>query len=191
MWTGSPYLRGATIRELSYAWRLDYQNEVRPQRILLIAGLNDLIKGGNVEQFKAQVLEFEERVRQQDSNHFARNEFSVAPLINPPKLCWFPDNGREPPEYNNRLEELYSINAWIKDLNTRNNVVGLPSFQTWGIRSWKDWSGRVMTTHRWNEWRSSEPNEDKLHLSDKMRAKMGKSVVNFFEGQFERKGPLI
>ena len=30
---------GATIRELSYAWRLDYQNEVRPQRILLIAGL--------------------------------------------------------------------------------------------------------------------------------------------------------
>lgn len=182
---------GATIRELAYAWRLDYQNEARPQRIMLIAGLNDLIKGGNLEQFKVQVLEFEERVRHQNKCHIARNEFCVAPLINPPKLCWFSDNGREPPQYNNRVEEFYNINAWIKEFNSRNNIVGVPSFQTWGTRSWKDWSGRVRMTHRWNEWRATEPDSDKLHLSDKMRAKMGKSVVKFFEGQFERNGPLI
>ena len=60
---------GATIRELAYAWRLDYQNEARPQRIMLVAGLNDLIKGGNLEQFKVQVLEFEERVRHQKVPH--------------------------------------------------------------------------------------------------------------------------
>ena len=181
---------GATIKDLAYAWRLDYQKETRPQRVLLVAGLNDLLKGANFEQFKVQVLEFEERVRQQNSFHLTRNEFSVAPLINPPKLCWFSDNGREPPEYNNREEELYAINAWIKEFNTRNNVVGVPSFQTWGTRSWRDWSGRVRVTHRWNEWRSSEEDADKLHLCDRMRAKMGRSVVKFFEGQLERNGPL-
>ena len=39
---------GATIDQLSYAWRLDYLQEVRPQRVLLVAGLNDLIKGGTM-----------------------------------------------------------------------------------------------------------------------------------------------
>jgi hypothetical protein len=52
-------------------------------------------------------------------------------------------------------------------------------------------AGRVRVTHRWNEWRSSEPNVDKFYLCDKMRAKMGKFVVKFFEVELERKGPLI
>ena len=183
---------GATIRDLSYAWRLDYHKESRPQRVLLVAGLNDLIKGGDFEQFKEQVLQFEEQVVHQNRYHITRrNELIVAPLLNPPKLCWFSDNGRKPPGYNNRQEELHNINTWIKEFNSRNNVVGVPNFQTWGTRSWQDWAGRVRVTHRWNEWRSSEPNEDKLHLCDKMRAKMGKFVVKFFEGELERKGPLI
>ena len=46
-------------------------------------------------------------------------------------------------------------------------------------------------THRRNEWRSSEPDADKLHLNDKMRAKMVKFVVKFFQGVLERKGPLV
>ena len=55
-------------------------------------------------------------------------------------------------------------------------MVGLPNFQTWGTRSWHGWA---------------EPDADKLHLSDKMRAKMGKVVVKFFQGVLERKGPLV
>ena len=114
----------------------------------------------------------------------------VAPLILPPKLCWFPDNGPPPPGYTN-IDELTEINSWIKEFNFRNSVVGLPNFQTWGPRSWHDWAGQVRQTHRWNEWRNSEPDADKLHLSDKMRAKMGKVVVKLFQGMLERKGPLV
>ena len=50
-----------------------------------------------------------------------------------------------------------------------------------------DW-GQVRMTHR---WRSSEAVDDKLHLSDNLKAKIGKSVVNFFEGELERNGPLV
>ena len=53
---------GATIRELSYAWRLDYHKEPRPQRVMLLAGLNDLIKCGGPDQSKEHVIDFEEQV---------------------------------------------------------------------------------------------------------------------------------
>ena len=42
-----------------------------------------------------------------------------------------------------------------------------------------------------HEWRQTEPDWDKLHLNDAMRAKMGRTVVKFFEGELERKGPLL
>ena len=183
---------GATLKELSYAWRLDYHKEPRPQRVMLVAGLNDLIKCGDVDQFKEEVLRFEAQVVAQNRYHVPKtNVFIVAPLLNPPKLCWFPDNGPEPPGFNNRLEEFQNINLWIKEFNSRNGITGLPSFRAWGTRSWTDWSGQVRKTHRWGEWRKSEPVADKLHLSDKMRSKMGQSVVKFFKGELERKGPLI
>ena len=127
----------------------------------------------------------------QNRYHIRQNILIVAPLLNPHKLCWFPDNGPAPPGYHNRLQELQYNNQWIKEFNTGHNVTGVPSFQTWGTRSWTDWSGQVRKTHRWGEWRGSEPDADKLHLSDKMRAKMGKSVVKYFEGELERKGSLI
>ena len=178
--------------ELAYAWRLDYHKEPRPQRVLLVAGLNDLIKCGGANHFKEQVMQFEDQVVHQNRYHIPKlNEMMVAPLILPPKLCWFPDNGPPPPGYTNRLGELIEINSWIKEFNSRNSVIGLPNFQTWGTRSWHDWAGQVRQTHRWNEWRSSEPDHDKLHLSDKMRAKMGKVVVKLFQGVLERKGPLV
>ena len=64
-----------------------------------------------------------------------------------------------------------------------------------GVRSsykvLQDGSKWDFKTHRWNEWRQSEPVDDKLHLADKMRIKMGKSVVKYFEGERERNGPLL
>ena len=131
----------------------------------------------------------------QNRYHFGRNEFCVAPLLNPPKLCWFPDNGPEPANYVNRLVEISNINSWIKEFNVRNGITGLPSFQTFGTRKSKkvlsDGSSWDFKTHRWNEWRWSEPHSDKLHLNDTMRGKMGRSVVKKFEGEIKRKGHLV
>ena len=185
---------GATIDQLSYAWRLDYHREQRPQRVLLVAGLNDLIKGGNAAKVRESILGFKDDVLSNNRYHDVnkKNEFYVAPMLTPPKLGWFRDNGPRPRNYTNRLGELQELNAWIKDFNASNNISGvLPNFQTWGTRSWTDDWGQVRMTHRWNQWRSSEAVDDKLHLSDNLRAKMGKAVVKFFEGELERKGPLV
>ena len=57
--------------------------------------------------------------------------------------------------------------------------------------SWTDNWGQVRKTHRWNDWRATETDHDKLHLKDSLRAKMGKSVVKFFQGELDRKGPLV
>ena len=86
---------GATVKQLSFAWRIDYHKESRPQRVLLVAGLNDLIKVGNAEELKERVLDFEEVVRHQNRYHahIGCNEFYVAPILIPPKLAWFP-NGK-------------------------------------------------------------------------------------------------
>ena len=116
----------------------------------------------------------------------------VAPLLIPPKLAWFPDNGPMPHGFENRLKELQDYNTWVKELNTRNGVKGVvPNFQAWGTRTWTDNWGQVRRTNRWNDWRASEPDHDKLHLKDSLRAKMGKSVVKFFQGELDRKGPLV
>ena len=95
---------GASIKELAYAWRLDYRKEPRPQRVLLVAGLNKLIKCGGANHFKEQVLQFEDHgVHHNRYNIPKLNEMIVALLILPPKLCWFPDNGPPPLGYTNRL----------------------------------------------------------------------------------------
>ena len=98
---------GATIKQLSFAWRIDYHKEPRPQRVLLVAGLNDLIKVGSAEELKESVLDFEEVVRHQNRYHahLGCNELYVAPLLIPPKLAWFPDNGPMPHGFENRLKE--------------------------------------------------------------------------------------
>ena len=36
---------GATIADLEFAWKIDYEKSKRPMRILLCAGINDLLKG--------------------------------------------------------------------------------------------------------------------------------------------------
>ena len=183
---------GGTVKQLIYAWRLDYHREERPQRLVLVAGLNDLLKGGNAEQLKESILDFEDQVKHQNRYHLKRNEFYVAPLIIPPKLGWFLDNGPMPDGYINRLDEMRDINNWIREFNAKNNIQGImPNFQAWGNRTWRDRAGGFRQTHRWNDWRSTEAVNDKLHLKDSLRAKMGRAVVRFFQGELDRKGPLV
>jgi hypothetical protein len=182
---------GAQIEDLIYAWRLDYHREPRPMRILLVAGLNDLIKGGGFQSIKDEIKRFKINIDHQNRYHPGQhNRFSVATILNPPKLCWFPDNGTPPPGHNNRLVELSQINGWIDQFNTQNNMQCVPRFNTWGTRTstkeLEDGSKWEMKTHRWNEWRSSETRGDKLHLSDKMRVKMARQVIRYFEGEVAR-----
>ena len=111
-----------------------------------------------------------------------------------PKFVWYPDNGPHSDTYINKREKLEQVNEWIMTFNRRNGIEEVPRFHTMGTRtSWKVVKG-VQTdfkTHRWNMWRTSEAREDKLHLVDKMRIKMGQYVVKYFEGERRRNGSLL
>ena len=187
---------GASIRELCDAWRLDYHRERRASRILLVGGIDHLVNGGDIVSFKEQVMGFKDNVDAQNRYHdsTSKNDFFVTTLPNPPKLCWFPDNGPTPRNYNNRLVEIANINAWINDFNDKNGMGKPPSFHTWGIRTslkvLEDGSKWPLKTHRWNEWIKADKEEQKVQLNDSIRGKMGKAVVRFFEGEQNRKGTL-
>ena len=76
----------------------------------------------------------------------------------------------------------------------KNGVYQVPRFHTMGVRSTKkrvEGKKVEFKTHRWNEWRASEDYEDKLHVVDKMRVKMGNYVLKFFQAEREKKGPLV
>ena len=165
-------------------------------RILLSAGLNDLIQGGTRHTVMDAVRQFKEVIDDQNRYHpNAKNEFAVATLINPPKLVWFSDNGASPIGHINRLQEIKDLNDDIIQFNSNNNMWYAPRFQMLGVRKTKKWyedgSFIHFKTHRWEAWRATEPIHDLLHLNDQMRIRMGRGVVRYFEGEIERAdGPV-
>ena len=58
---------GATISTLETAWQVDYLKSVRPMRVLLVAGANDLLKGGNKESLTNSILHLKNVIDDQTS----------------------------------------------------------------------------------------------------------------------------
>ena len=106
------------MEELLFAWQVEYGREVRPMRILLVAGLNNLIKGGDFESLTTQYKRFGDNASYQSSRFHPgkNNSFAIAPLLPAPKLVWFPDNGPTTPGYVNRRDEVASIQLQERDL---------------------------------------------------------------------------
>ena len=175
---------GARIQTLETAWQIDYQNYKHPMRILLAAGLNDLIKGGNKESVTNSILRLKNAIDDQNIHHPDNpNELVVAILPNPPKLTWFDDNGPPPPGHQNRLNEIEDINTWIVEFNQGYGLI-TPRFHRFGVRTGrKMMNGEYvkMHAHQFRKWRQSEPVEDMLHLNDYWRTRLGAAVVNHFK----------
>merc|ERR1711954_137615 len=96
--------------------------------------------------------------------------------------------------YVNRRDEVTTINEWVKTFNRKNDIHQVPAFNIMGTRTTRKKVGDEKTefkTHRWNFWRASEAKEDKLHLIDRERVKMGQYVLKYFQGERRDKGPLV
>ena len=48
---------------------LDYHKEPRPMRVLLVGGLNDLLKGGDFGSVRDQIRRFEFNIKNQNKYH--------------------------------------------------------------------------------------------------------------------------
>ena len=184
---------GATIPVLTHAYQVDYRKYTRPMRVLLVAGINDLLKGGDFTSITNSILHLKQVFDAQNQYHPSQqNEFMVATILNPPKLCWFPDTGAPPPGHQNRLQEISDINNWIVEFNdSYGNLT--PRFHRFGVKSGRKFVDGVpapLHKHQLHKWRQSEPVHDMIHLNDRMRIRLGAAVIHHFENEQYMKGVL-
>ena len=184
---------GATIPTLDMAWQVDYAKYNRPMRVLLVAGINDLLKGGTFSTVTRDILALWHTIEEQNSFHpESPNELVVATLLNPPKLTWFPDTGPSPPGHVNRLDEIRQINDWILEFN-REHGHNTPRFHRFGVkvgRRFVNGEQVPLHVHQLRRWRQSEAVGDMVHLNDYWRTRLGASVVNHFKGELDTRGVL-
>ena len=191
-WSTSP---GATIQDLLLMWRADYWGETKPMDVLVIGGLNNLLRGENEDRFISRLDDFYNAVVAQGEKrgHRNKNTFAVATLFYPPILCWFEKNGRIPhKEYTNNIEMMTRLNDRIMRMNQRifteqkaiyveendgmtaGDFSRAPKFHTFGVRNRK---------HRMEWYRERNPSK-KLHLTDRHRSTLGRAAGTYFQKMF-------
>ena len=183
-------IKHADIRELEHAWYCDYVTTERPMRILLSAGLEDILKGRSATDIIESYLHLEHTVKKQN----ARNELVIATLHNPPRLTWFPDNGSMPRNHDNQLQKIEEINSWIIKFNDQNLKL-TPRFHRYGVRNgWtSDENGRRrrIKKHILSHWVGSGRPSERMMLSFPQRIMLGVAVTRHFTGEIERHGRLL
>ena len=113
-WVTSP---GGTLDSLMHCWMVDYEKEKKPQDILLIAGLNDIIQG-NGNKFMEKLEFFWDVIKEQSAKFHPQSMSTIAcaTLVYVLQLYKFPsDQLHQPPpdneSFNNRVvmeqRELY------------------------------------------------------------------------------------
>ena len=183
---------GGKIEDLQQAFRLEYEEkETRGIDVLVVAGLNNILKGDRMEELMHKFGMFRDIVMRQARKYHpeTQNTFAVATVLYAPQLCWFPDTSQHPnPDYKNRLEELQWLNTSLLRFNQDMGIKGVPHVHKFGARvdnkSSKDLYGNVRVhhkvTHRWEQWREKEKDR-MLHLEDGKRIDLGRSVNKYFE----------
>ena len=140
----------------------------------------------------SSIIHFQQMVARNNRFHpGSQNQFAVAPLLCPPKLVCYADNGPMPVGHlGNRKDEIDNLNNDILSFNAQNGLVHVPHINTLGVRRTKMWyedgSWRKVLQHRFNHWRASEQLWDKVNLADALRVRMGKMVLTYFEGEVAR-----
>ena len=203
-WLTAP---GATIQLLHHMWETEYGEERRPMNLLVVAGLNNIIKGETTTEVMHHLQNLNSAVKSQSLKYHAtvKSTVRVATLLLAPQLCWLEGDGKPPHEfYINRLVEVTELNKRISRFNNDNFQCQLelyqeknggtagardkaPLFHTLGVRCErrkKKGHSYNKHSHRWSWWREDERSQ-MLHLKDEHRLTMGRAVVNYFRGMWQ------
>ena len=179
---------GASLLTLHHAWESEYKNVYRPMDVLVCAGLNDVLCGATVEEFQQRMEHLNSSVKLQNKKHQGFDNslaFCTLPL---PPMCTYLRNDPRTHTRNNLTDVIVRINSVIQIFNAENGTgdiqtSGAPKFHTWGVMQCEDAGDGSLANsiqHRMNLWRESRI-EQKLHLNDATRIRMGKSVVKYFK----------
>ena len=190
-WVSIP---GEGIQALEEAWSLDFKRSKRPMRVLLVAGVDDILNGGSFETITNSIQSFKNAIDENNMYHTdTNNELVVATILNAPKSVWFPDAGLPPPGHPNKLQEVKRINDWIVEFNSGQQLL-TPRFHRFGVKcgSYRHYGQNVYyTIHQRNQWKvEANAGEQSSELSDFWKIKLAGAVFNHFEGERSRKGVL-
>ena len=183
---------GATIRELHHAFRAEYGNTHRPVDVILCSGLNDVINGSTSDQIMEEIYDFDKTVRSIcfGDNSAYWSSFAATTLPFPPQLVSLSDEDRK--LQRNCLNTLVDITTRIREMNRSDKHPHIPTymapcFHTWGVRikqhSKLTGPANLMENfvdHRLVSWKGSKPKR-MLHLTDALKLKMGRAVVEYFK----------
>ena len=180
---------GGKIMDLINAWKVEYFQDTKPMDVILIAGLNNLIKGYSADEMLREYDHLVQFVHYQAHKHHPElhNTCTIGTLYYAPQLCWLPAKGKCPPGFINQLVKMQYLNSEIERLNQESKLKS-PNFTVFGVRGggkhvmdeMGNWVWKDTTHHRYNDWREKDM-VNMLHLNDNMRMKMGRWVGKFFE----------
>ena len=177
---------GGTIDDLRHAFEAEYSNSYRCVDVLLVCGLNDVLRNRTMEQILISYKDLQESVHRVAPEN-QRNSVAISTMIIPPKIAGLDDTS-------GKLEKMVEINAGIRELNAAQPqdvypVRLAPLFHTWGMGGRRGRATRPryllegMRYHRPDQWREEEK-EDQLHLSNEARLRMGRCCVEYFKALY-------
>ena len=174
---------GAHVQDLHHAFMAEYGESKLPTDVLMICGFNNLLDGQPAELIIDEIEHFKQDVTKILDSSFAACTLPLAPIMTQLPL----DNYENK---NNLTEEVVELNFRIKEMNDKPGqkmrVSWAPQFHSWGLKSKptpKESGPRQLLEslplHQPNDWREKRP-KNQLHLSDRVRRRMGKAVSNYF-----------
>ena len=183
---------GATVRELEHAFMAEYSNVHRPVDVLLVGGLNDILRGATDSEIIEDISHFRNSVKSisAGTGDIHQGSFAAATLPFPPKITVIENDQRR--IVNNRRDLMVSLTAKIRESNCSDMHPIIPTrlapcFHTWGIRTKKSshFTGpktlmEGWLTHRMGQWRETRP-KDMLHLENNARIRMGRACIEYYK----------
>ena len=84
---------GATIPLLHANWELAYELDPSHQTIILVAGINDVIKNASPYQIMGAIKNWDINLKTHSKihGHSKPNKLIVTGMLRPPKFAWFPN----------------------------------------------------------------------------------------------------
>ena len=156
----------------------EYGNVHRPVDVLLVAGLNDILRGATDSEIMEDIDHFRSSVRSISAitGDIYQGSFASATLPFPPKITVINRDHRK--IVNNCQELMVSLTTKIREFNCSDThpIIPIrlaPCFHIWGIRTKKSshFTGPRTLMEGWltprrGQWRETKP-RDMLHLEYK------------------------
>ena len=183
---------GTTVSELEHAIMAEYSNVHRSVDVLLVGGLNDILRGATDSEIIEDISHFRNSVKSisAGTGDIYQGSFAAATLPFLPKITVKENDQRR--IFNNRRDLMVTLTAKIRESNCSDIHPIIPTrlapcFHTWGIRTKKSshFTGpKSLTegwlTHRMGQWRETKLN-DMLHLEGNARIRMGRACIEYYK----------